>query len=91
MSAQAPAVVPGIDNKHDINGVEDIEHDVKGETDTRGVIVTEADVRPTVAPQVKLTGQNKRIRRKTDKYLLSLLVWVYFLQIYDKTVFGYGK
>lgn len=35
--------------------------------------------------------QNKRIRRKTDKYLLSLLVWVYFLQIYDKTVFGYGK
>ena len=48
MSAQAPAVVPGIDNKHDINGVEDIEHDVKGETDTRGVIVTEEDVSPTL-------------------------------------------
>jgi hypothetical protein len=46
MSAQAPAVIPGIDNKHDINGVEDIEHDVKGETDTRGVIVTEEDVNP---------------------------------------------
>jgi hypothetical protein len=46
MSAQAPAVIPGIDNKHDINGVEDIEHDVKGETDTRGVIVTEEDVSP---------------------------------------------
>jgi hypothetical protein len=47
MSAQAPAVVPGIDNKHDINGVEDIEQDVKGETDTRGVIVTEDDVSTT--------------------------------------------
>jgi hypothetical protein len=46
MSAQAPAVIPGIDNKHDINGVEDIEHDVKGETDTRSVIVTEEDVSP---------------------------------------------
>jgi hypothetical protein len=48
MSAQAPAVIPGIDNKHDINGVEDIEHDVKGETDNRGVIVTEEDVSPTL-------------------------------------------
>lgn len=44
MAAQAPAVIPGIDNKHDINGVEDIEQDVKGETDTRTVIVTEEDV-----------------------------------------------
>jgi hypothetical protein len=49
MSAQAPAVVPGIDDKHDINGVEDIEHDVKGETDNRGVIVTEEDVSSTLA------------------------------------------
>lgn len=30
--------------------------------------------------------QDKRIRRLTDKYILSLLVWVYFLQILDKTV-----
>jgi hypothetical protein len=44
MSAQAPAVIPGIDDKHDINGVEDIEHDVKGEIETRTVIVTEEDV-----------------------------------------------
>ena len=49
MSAQAPAVIPGIDDKHDINGVEDIEHDVKGETDHRGVIVTEEDVSPTLS------------------------------------------
>jgi MFS family permease len=34
--------------------------------------------------------QNKRIRRKTDKVILSILVWVYFLQILDKTVLGYG-
>lgn len=44
MSAHAPAVIPGIDDKHDINGVEDIEHDVKGEIETRTVIVTEEDV-----------------------------------------------
>ncbi|KAI1169873.1 major facilitator superfamily domain-containing protein [Nemania sp. FL0916] len=31
---------------------------------------------------------NKRIRRKTDKVILTILVWVYFLQILDKTVLG---
>lgn len=34
--------------------------------------------------------QNKRIRRKTDRVILSILVWVYFLQILDKSVLGYG-
>jgi MFS family permease len=34
--------------------------------------------------------QNKRIRRKTDKVILVILVWVYFLQILDKSVLGYG-
>ncbi|KAK2802195.1 hypothetical protein FQN51_004877 [Onygenales sp. PD_10] len=33
---------------------------------------------------------NNRIRRKTDKVILAILVWVYFLQILDKTVLGYG-
>lgn len=33
---------------------------------------------------------NKRIKRKTDKVILSILVWVYFLQILDKSVLGYG-
>ncbi|TKW59111.1 putative transporter [Colletotrichum tanaceti] len=37
-----------------------------------------------------MTLQNKRIRRKTDKRILSILVWVYFLQILDKSVLGYG-
>ncbi|CAG9950661.1 unnamed protein product [Clonostachys rosea f. rosea IK726] len=33
---------------------------------------------------------NKRIRRKTDLHILTILVWVYFLQILDKSVLGYG-
>ncbi|KAL4924176.1 putative MFS transporter [Aspergillus undulatus] len=41
--------------------------------------------------RVPLTEEdNKRIRRKTDKRILAILVWVYFLQILDKTVLGYG-
>lgn len=34
--------------------------------------------------------KNKRIRRKTDRVILIILVWVYFLQILDKSVLGYG-
>ncbi|KAJ5034978.1 uncharacterized protein L3040_008245 [Drepanopeziza brunnea f. sp. 'multigermtubi'] len=34
---------------------------------------------------------NKKICRKTDKVILSILVWVYFLQILDKSVLGYGS
>lgn len=30
--------------------------------------------------------QNDRIRRKIDKRILSILVWVYLLQILDKQV-----
>jgi membrane-anchored protein YejM (alkaline phosphatase superfamily) len=37
------------------------------------------------------TAQNDRIRRKTDKSILTILVWVYFLQILDKSVLGYGN
>lgn len=33
---------------------------------------------------------SKRIRRKTDRRILVVLMWVYFLQIVDKTVLGYG-
>ncbi|KAK9312137.1 major facilitator superfamily domain-containing protein [Lipomyces starkeyi] len=33
---------------------------------------------------------SKRIRRKTDKVILAILCWVYFLQILDKSVLGYG-
>ncbi|KAK2624702.1 hypothetical protein QTJ16_005895 [Diplocarpon rosae] len=34
---------------------------------------------------------NKKICRKTDKVILSILVWAYFLQILDKSVLGYGS
>jgi len=44
MSAQAPAVPPGVSEKHDIMGVEDVEHDGKVDSTARDVIVTEEDV-----------------------------------------------
>ena len=31
-----------------------------------------------------------RIRRKTDLTILPILVWVYFLQVVDKTTLGYA-
>lgn len=41
--------------------------------------------------RVELTEEdNKRIRRRTDLYLLPILIWMYFLQISDKTTLGYG-
>lgn len=35
-------------------------------------------------------NESKRICRKTDQTILVVLIWVYFLQILDKTVLGYG-
>ncbi|KAF3025951.1 hypothetical protein E8E14_014968 [Neopestalotiopsis sp. 37M] len=41
--------------------------------------------------RVTLTEEDdKIIRRKTDRVILAILVWVYFLQILDKSVLGYG-
>ncbi|EAW12313.1 putative MFS transporter [Aspergillus clavatus NRRL 1] len=41
--------------------------------------------------RIPLTEEDSnRIRRKTDKVILIVLMWVYFLQILDKTVLGYG-
>ncbi|KAG6010407.1 hypothetical protein E4U21_006971 [Claviceps maximensis] len=43
------------------------------------------------AQQVELTEEDsRRICRKTDRVILAILVWVYFLQILDKSVLGYG-
>ncbi|KAJ5683578.1 hypothetical protein N7462_006743 [Penicillium macrosclerotiorum] len=45
----------------------------------------------TDIPHVPLTEEDsKRICRKTDQTILLVLVWVYFLQILDKSVLGYG-
>lgn len=44
-----------------------------------------------VPPHVSLTEEeSKRICRKTDRTILVVLIWVYFLQILDKSVLGYG-
>ncbi|EHK21561.1 uncharacterized protein TRIVIDRAFT_52696 [Trichoderma virens Gv29-8] len=41
--------------------------------------------------QVELTEEDsRRICRKTDRVILAILIWVYFLQILDKSVLGYG-
>ncbi|PHH60126.1 hypothetical protein CDD81_2084 [Ophiocordyceps australis] len=41
--------------------------------------------------RVQLTqADSRRICRKTDRVILTVLVWVYFLQILDKSVLGYG-
>ncbi|PHH82723.1 hypothetical protein CDD82_5078 [Ophiocordyceps australis] len=41
--------------------------------------------------RVQLTeADSRRICHKTDRVILSVLVWVYFLQILDKSVLGYG-
>lgn len=47
MSAPAPAVPPGISEKHDIMGVEDVEdveQDGKVESTAHAVVVTDEDV-----------------------------------------------
>ncbi|KAJ5579633.1 uncharacterized protein N7459_005618 [Penicillium hispanicum] len=42
-------------------------------------------------PHVLLTEEeSKRICHKTDRTILIVLIWVYFLQILDKSVLGYG-
>ena len=42
-------------------------------------------------PRASLTEEDsKRICRKTDQTILIVLIWVYFLQILDKSVLGYG-
>ncbi|KAK3502129.1 major facilitator superfamily domain-containing protein [Neurospora crassa] len=48
-------------------------------------------VTETENQRVTLTEEdNRRILRKTDLTILPILAWVYFLQILDKTVLGYG-
>lgn len=41
--------------------------------------------------RIELTEEeSKRICRKIDRVILPILIWVYFLQILDKSVLGYG-
>ncbi|KAI5479134.1 putative permease of the major facilitator superfamily [Pseudohyphozyma bogoriensis] len=42
-------------------------------------------------PRVHVSDEdNRRILRKTDLWVLPILLWVYFLQILDKSVIGYS-
>ncbi|KKZ61369.1 hypothetical protein EMCG_04014 [[Emmonsia] crescens] len=42
--------------------------------------------------RIQLTEEdNARIKRKTDKAVLTVLVWIYFLQVLDKAVLGIGS
>ncbi|KAM3476614.1 hypothetical protein MY4038_008419 [Beauveria bassiana] len=53
--------------------------------------VAAAVVGTGAAAPVRLTEEDsRRICRKTDRVILTILVWVYFLQILDKSVLGYG-
>ncbi|RAL00006.1 putative MFS transporter [Aspergillus ibericus CBS 121593] len=54
-------------------------------------IIKPTDINDIHHIRVPLTEEDsKRIARKTDKTILVILIWVYFLQILDKTVLGYG-
>ncbi|KAI1305135.1 major facilitator superfamily domain-containing protein [Xylaria venustula] len=51
----------------------------------------DSSMKPVDSDRVVLTEEdNQRIKRKTDKVILAILVWVYFLQILDKTVLGFA-
>ncbi|OBT97450.1 hypothetical protein VE01_04411 [Pseudogymnoascus verrucosus] len=66
------------DSKTSSNQIEDKESGTKGaQVSEERVVLTEQD--------------NKLILRKTDKSILTILVWVYFLQILDKSVLGYAS
>ncbi|CAK41764.1 hypothetical protein CBS63078_1310 [Aspergillus niger] len=41
-------------------------------------------------PVLVTEEDSKRIARKTDRTILVILIWVYFLQILDKSVLGFG-
>ncbi|KAM0748834.1 putative MFS transporter [Meredithblackwellia eburnea MCA 4105] len=52
---------------------------------------TSLDAKDGGAPAIVVTEEDsKRICRKTDRVILTLLMWIYFLQILDKSVVGYA-
>ncbi|KAI0974674.1 major facilitator superfamily domain-containing protein [Xylaria arbuscula] len=64
-----------------------------GEQETISEVARHGDssMKAIESDRVVLTEEdNKRIRRKTDKVILAILVWVYFLQILDKSVLGFA-
>jgi MFS family permease len=88
----------------DSSGPKRVSDHVEEQGDDRGSITKQQDEAIGDAPrhadvalnvigsgQVTLTEEDsRRICRKTDRVILAILVWVYFLQILDKSVLGYG-
>ncbi|KAH7099683.1 putative MFS transporter [Auriculariales sp. MPI-PUGE-AT-0066] len=60
-----------------------IQHDEKQIKHGDVALAVLGDQRVTLTPE-----EDRAIRIKTDKTILALLVWLYFLQILDKTVIG---
>ena len=88
-----------------MDGKSNIHHAGNGNTNETGIItghgtlhLTETQLKHGDAAlavigdeRIELSdADNKRIRRKTDLYILPILIWVYFLQVMDKTTLGYG-
>ncbi|KAG5990270.1 hypothetical protein E4U54_004140, partial [Claviceps lovelessii] len=71
-----------------------IDDSAKSTTPTAREPIHPADRALALVPDgqhVELTEHDsRRICRKTDRVILAILVWVYFLQILDKSVLGYG-
>ncbi|KAH8812795.1 putative MFS transporter [Xylogone sp. PMI_703] len=77
MNDNTPAQKDGSQVSHkDGLGSDHIEDVQRGQAHQQGIIVTKED--------------NKTILRKIDKAILPVLVWVYFLQVLDKSVLGYS-
>ncbi|QGA18972.1 hypothetical protein EYB26_006657 [Talaromyces marneffei] len=63
------------------------------ESSTAHEMVDNDLMKPSIThpPRIIITeAESRRICRKTDRTILVVLIWVYFLQILDKTVLGYG-
>lgn len=65
--------------------------DARGKNDASPSPVAAENAAPSSSDSIRLTDEDsRRICRKTDRTILVILVWVYFLQILDKSVLGYG-
>ncbi|AAW46348.1 hypothetical protein CNBK0880 [Cryptococcus deneoformans B-3501A] len=81
-----------VDDKVSIEHVESGDHYTKHHVTQEEVKHGDNALKYIGDERVEVTQEDDaRIRRKTDKYILSLLAWVYFLQILDKTVLGYAN
>lgn len=87
-----------MDDKVDIQYAESAKASTQYQTGTHHGTLTEAQIKHGDAAlavigdeRVEVTDEdNRRIRRRTDLYLLPVLIWMYVLQITDKSTLGYS-